>query len=78
MELPRRWEKVESKGQIYSPRTGHAVCVSSDKLYLFGGADALSRCNDIFEYDFMTRVWRPLETKGDKPIERSGAKAEVH
>lgn len=53
---------------------------------MFGGADALSRCNDVFEYDFckqqpdslVTKVWRYVETKTEKPIERSGAKAEVH
>ena len=26
----------------------------------------------------MTKVWRYVETKTEKPIERSGAKAEVH
>lgn len=25
MELPRRWEKIDSKGQIYTPRTGYLI-----------------------------------------------------
>ena len=38
--------------RVCSYDSRHAVCVKGEKLYLFGGADALSRCNDVYEYDF--------------------------
>lgn len=58
MELPRRWEKVDAKGDIYSPRTGynnmslisyrHTIVANNGDIYLFAGADSDSRTNDLF------------------------------
>lgn len=45
------WEKVEPAGEVYSPRTGHAVTSDNQFIYLFGGTDGLSRKNDLFKFD---------------------------
>jgi len=35
-----RWFFIQaSQNQIFSPRTGHAICVIMDEIYLFGGID---------------------------------------
>ena len=28
MEIPKRWEKIEAKGEVYTPRTGYFQYVS--------------------------------------------------
>eukprot|EP00743_Colponemidia_sp_Colp-15_P003784 GILK01004081.1.p1 GENE.GILK01004081.1~~GILK01004081.1.p1 ORF type:complete len:816 (-),score=109.19 GILK01004081.1:45-2492(-) len=75
MERARRWERVETTGEIYSPRTGHAVVVHGNDFYLFGGTDGTARQNDLHKFSPDTRVWHKIETNGEPPAARSGAKA---
>lgn len=59
MEIPRKWDKVETKGDNYSPRTGysfaslfrHTVVENNGDFYLFAGADSESRTNDLFIFN---------------------------
>lgn len=62
MDLLRKWEKLETKGENYSPRTGfelyitfyyvysHTVVENNGNLYLFAGADSDSRTNDLYMF----------------------------
>lgn len=40
-KLPKnRWFFIQAENDtIFSPRTGHAICLLSDEIYLFGGID---------------------------------------
>eukprot|EP00929_Paragymnodinium_shiwhaense_P013396 TRINITY_DN121257_c0_g1_i1.p1 TRINITY_DN121257_c0_g1~~TRINITY_DN121257_c0_g1_i1.p1 ORF type:complete len:780 (+),score=173.99 TRINITY_DN121257_c0_g1_i1:233-2572(+) len=73
------WQRVgEQQGQVYTPRTGHAVVVWNHCFYLMGGTDENARQNDIYRYDVRNRNWVLIEpVSGHAPSARSGSKAVV-
>mmetsp|Transcript_14498 Transcript_14498/g.41674 ORF Transcript_14498/g.41674 Transcript_14498/m.41674 type:complete len:490 (-) Transcript_14498:94-1563(-) len=73
------WQRVDVQfGQVYTPRTGHAVVVWNHCFYLMGGTDENARQNDIYRYDVRQRLWVCVEpVSGDAPSARSGSKAVV-
>lgn len=74
----RRWEKMETYGQGYSPRTGHTVVSHDASLYVFGGTDRRRRQHDLFQYDIEARCWNCVQAGGPLPPRRSGALGVVH
>jgi len=46
-----KWEQIDTLGQVYTPRTGHSVCVNNDTIYLFGGADLEQRTNELYAFN---------------------------
>ena len=75
MELPRRWERVETFGENYTPRTGHTVSVVANRFYLFAGADVEIRTNDLYCFDPQNKSWTQLMISENMPHERSGAQS---
>lgn len=73
------WQRVEGQqGQVYTPRTGHAVVVWNHCFYLMGGTDENARQNDIYRYEVSTRHWVCIDpVSGAAPSARSGSKAVV-
>lgn len=73
------WQLVDvNEGQVYTPRTGHAVVVWNHCFYLMGGTDENARQNDIYRYDVRQKSWTCIEpVTGSAPSARSGAKAVV-
>lgn len=73
------WQRVDSQsGQLYTPRTGHAVVVWNHCFYLMGGTDENARQNDIYRYNVRQHTWILVEpTSGHVPSARSGSKAVV-
>lgn len=73
------WSRVENQtGQLYTPRTGHAVVVYNHCFYLMGGTDETARQNDIYRYNLRQKTWFLVEpTSGNIPSARSGSKAVV-
>lgn len=73
------WQQVElQRGQVYTPRTGHAVVVWNHSFYLMGGTDENARQNDIYRYDLRNSTWHCVEpVTGFAPSARSGSKAVV-
>jgi len=73
------WQRVDMQiGQVYTPRTGHAVVVWNHCFYLMGGTDENARQNDIYRYDVRNRTWTCIEpVSGHAPSARSGSKAVV-
>lgn len=73
------WQHMDvQQGQVYTPRTGHAVVVWNHHFYLMGGTDENARQNDIYRYDVRNQSWVLIEpVSGKAPSARSGSKAVV-
>jgi N-acetylneuraminic acid mutarotase len=52
-----RWQSIPSEGDVYSPRTGHAVVVWGNYFFVFGGTDEQARQNDIYMYETSSMRW---------------------
>ncbi|CAH0476097.1 unnamed protein product [Peronospora belbahrii] len=72
------WEKLSSKGQAPSPRSGAAVTVHKQRFILFGGVfDEEKRrhtmqstfYNNLFVYDMDRRRWFEFKLRGKKPMD---------
>lgn len=74
----RRWEKIETVGDGYSPRTGHTVVTYGTSLYVFGGTDRRRRQQDLFQYDIEHSSWSIVNALGPLPPRRSGALGVVY
>ncbi|ETV70106.1 hypothetical protein, variant 3 [Aphanomyces astaci] len=74
----RRWERIETLGDGYSPRTGHTVVSHNATLYVFGGTDRRRRQQDLFQFDIESCAWSQVDVHGTLPPRRSGALGVVH
>mmetsp|Transcript_85667 Transcript_85667/g.239358 ORF Transcript_85667/g.239358 Transcript_85667/m.239358 type:complete len:792 (+) Transcript_85667:172-2547(+) len=70
-----RWERREPLGDIYTPRTGHAVVNEGGVFYLFGGTDGSARQSDVHAYNVETNLWQEIRASGQVAQARSGAQA---
>lgn len=68
----KRWNRIDAKGTTPSRRFGHSgvVHAASNRLIIFGGWDGRDTLNDLYEYNFQTREWRKMETRGVSPPHR--------
>lgn len=73
------WQRCEEQhGQVYTPRTGHAVVVWNHCFYLMGGTDENARQNDVYRFDVRTSIWHLIDNVcGETPSARSGSKTVV-
>ena len=60
------WTKVETSGNIPSPRYSHTSnVINSTQLLIFGGiSNSSTLYNDVYVLDTLTNVWSKIETKG--------------
>lgn len=61
------WSKIDldAEAKRPSPRWGHASVVVGDQWFIHGGFDSSSQfCDDLWSFDFPTRTWTRLPTKG--------------
>mmetsp|Transcript_117160 Transcript_117160/g.373174 ORF Transcript_117160/g.373174 Transcript_117160/m.373174 type:complete len:792 (+) Transcript_117160:52-2427(+) len=72
-----KWELLDNVGDVYTPRTGHAVVNEDGVFYLFGGTDGSARQSDVHAYNVETNLWQEIQTSGRVPPARSGAQAGV-
>lgn len=72
-----RWESLECLGDIYTPRTGHAIVNEDGVFYLFGGTDGTARQSDVHAYNVDTNLWQEIRAGGRPPPARSGAQAAI-
>ena len=49
------------------PRTGQAVSLIGDKIYLFGGIHDVLKLNDLWTFDIKTNTWTEIKIEGDIP-----------
>jgi len=68
---PRFGNIVNVRGRVPSRRFGYVSVVHNNKFVLFGGFDGSRWLNDMFEFDFNTRTWREIESRGTLPSVRS-------
>eukprot|EP00930_Biecheleria_cincta_P027704 TRINITY_DN19403_c0_g1_i1.p1 TRINITY_DN19403_c0_g1~~TRINITY_DN19403_c0_g1_i1.p1 ORF type:complete len:778 (-),score=111.17 TRINITY_DN19403_c0_g1_i1:264-2597(-) len=76
-QVPFRWENLDNVGDVYTPRTGHAVVNEDGVFYLFGGTDGAARQSDVHAYNVETNLWQEIRAGGRAPPARSGAQAAV-
>ena len=77
MDSVKAWEEVTTTGQGYTPRTGHAAFLASNRVYVFGGIDEMSRQQDLFMLDLTTLRWTRCCPSGSIPSPRSGVQTAV-
>lgn len=70
-----RWERIEPRGDTYTPRTGHVVVNDDGVFYLFGGTDGSARQSDVHAYNVETNLWQDIRASGTAAPARSGAQA---
>ncbi|EEY64005.1 uncharacterized protein PITG_02522 [Phytophthora infestans T30-4] len=62
------WSLIRTTGEVPYPREGASMIVYNQSCVLFGGYDHdLGYLNDVHVFNFETRVWSSLETKGTAP-----------
>jgi hypothetical protein len=54
--------RVPCVGDVPPPRTGHAIAVHDDTLYLHGGASTVCPVYPFYRMDLTVREWRPVTT----------------
>ena len=66
------WKEIvpSSGGEMPSRRFGHSAVAHRDSMWLFGGWNGRRTLNDLFEFNFLTRVWRKVEVSGVVPHDR--------
>jgi leucine-zipper-like transcriptional regulator 1 len=68
---PRYGSVLNVRGCVPSRRFGYVSVVHNNKFVLYGGFDGSRWLNDMFEFDFNTRTWREIESRGTLPSVRS-------
>jgi leucine-zipper-like transcriptional regulator 1 len=59
------------RGRVPSRRFGYVSVVHENKLVLFGGFDGSRWLNDMYVFDFATRIWEEVQAQGVLPSVRS-------
>ena len=54
-----------------SRRFGYVSVVHEEKFILWGGFDGIKWLNDMYEFNFKTKVWRQIKAEGELPSVRS-------
>jgi len=70
---------IETTGERFSPRSALTVVVWKDKLFTFGGWNGFSKTwfNDVYKFDFATKVWSKVNAQGTIPPQRTSHTAVV-
>ena len=73
----KKWECLDSKGDLPTPRWDHTCCLYKNKLILFGGinrgGNKIKFSHDMFyELDLDLLIWKEIKLKGDYPLKRMG------
>ena len=56
-----RWDKIEQKGRVPGPRCGHSFNIHSEKIFLFGGLQAVTlENNETMKFDIATETWEEI------------------
>ncbi len=58
------WSFLHTSGTAPKPRWGHVAVVLDRQMFVFGGRDRVSNFQDLFSFDFDSRVWRKIECSG--------------
>lgn len=54
------WAEIETAGAAPRPRVGHMACLAADKLFVFGGRDAVSTVADMYILNIPNLAWEQL------------------
>lgn len=71
------WLKLEMRGDPAAPskRECHTICVSGDRLILFGGNDDTGRFREVHILDTVSMRWSKIEATEQAPGKRSAHSA---
>ena len=61
------WTNPECFGSIPAPRACHALTVSQDKVWLYGGHAPTSALDDLYELSMHSLTWTQIQTTQPKP-----------
>lgn len=64
-----QWVKLQTHGQVPSPRFGHTAEVYKNQMYVFGGWDGFKTLDELYTYSFASNYWY-LERVRCKPPSR--------
>jgi hypothetical protein len=60
----KSWSFLHTSGPAPKPRWGHAAAVYNHHMFVFGGRDRVSNFQDLFCFNFDSRVWKKIECGG--------------
>lgn len=66
-----RWDKIQQRGQLPTPRCGHRMVAFGHLLVLFGGGCGEqwdSKFSDIYVFDTTTNEWTKPKITGQAPV----------
>lgn len=66
----KKWNEVEQKGKLPSPRSCPAWAKDSTHCYIQGGYDGVERKDDFFACDLSTYTWTQMPSLGTTPSPR--------
>lgn len=69
------WKKIDTIGQVPTPRRRSTMCQYNNHIYVFGGYHETS-CGELFEFNLLTKTWKKIITK-DGPKQRAGHVASI-
>lgn len=72
-----KWEQVDQKGTIPTPRSTHTMFRWGDALYIYGGFSGTKYFNDLHRFDPKTQEWTQVMVNG-APKARSRTYSIVH
>jgi N-acetylneuraminic acid mutarotase len=59
--LSNKWEVIEQKGNIPSPRSSHTSVVYNDCMFVYGGTDSTTSFEEFLCFDFTKMEWLELD-----------------
>ena len=74
-----KWTNPKSTGSVPSPRSRHAIAISGDQVWLYGGSTLQPYCffNDLYQLDMTSLMWTKIQTGGTKPQQLSSCSLSV-
>lgn len=70
--VSKTWIKIETTGEIPSPREGHSGVALHDRyFFIFGGWDGKNIFQNCYLFDYITKKWKMIEyVPGTEPLPR--------
>lgn len=76
MTMAPYWEFLDCAGEVPQSRSGHTCALHRNRfLYIFGGFDGANCFDDLYVLDLEARLWRRIDSKGERPSGRASHSA---
>eukprot|EP01080_Neovahlkampfia_damariscottae_P001229 gene1229-11319_t len=67
------WKLIEKNGDKISPRFGHSSISNEKEMFIFGGFDGNEYFDQLFNYNFETKLFTQIDKTLNQPMARIGS-----